>query len=148
MLSSIFGSSTASSLLSSSSAIKSKEKKEAKKSKSSLKKLETKVVTEKRKFAGKMIEVSKTVTVDHNTPAEESGLDAVLGAMNEGKINTLQKTSLEWDNLKTKLGVEGQLEKAGEEGYLDRQDFLARVDGRVFEGEKDKRNAQRAKRGR
>ena len=114
-----------------------------------LKALERVVVTETKKFAGKEITVKKTVTVDRNVaekPAEGGGLDGVLADLKgPEKISTIAKTATDWDGFKESKGLNDELAKATEDGYLVRKDFMSRVDERQFENERKGREKDRMK---
>ncbi|XP_075224578.1 yeti [Lycorma delicatula] len=75
-----------------------------------------------------------------------SALSSFLGQLGKkGKLSTLEKSKLDWDNFKKNEGIEEDLQKhnKGKDGYLEKQDFLERTDLRRFEIEK----AFRQKRG-
>eukprot|EP01126_Amoeba_proteus_P043095 TRINITY_DN4707_c0_g2_i7.p1 TRINITY_DN4707_c0_g2~~TRINITY_DN4707_c0_g2_i7.p1 ORF type:complete len:223 (-),score=44.97 TRINITY_DN4707_c0_g2_i7:128-796(-) len=59
------------------------------------------------------------------------------------KISTLQKSSLDWQNFKSKNNLDDELEQQTKDGFLERQAFLARSDLRQFEVEKQVRNTDR-----
>jgi len=148
ILSEIFGGDTiASKLIASSRDIAKKNDAESrsKRNGSALKKLEKVEIKEQIKFAGQMIEISRTVVSgEANKPA---GIDAVLSQINgPQKFTTIDKTNVDWDNFKDKTGMEEELKKKaeGKDAYLVKKDFLNRVDARRFEQEKDDRSRKRA----
>lgn len=95
-----------------------------------------------------------TASVQSSSPAKAAasagGVDQLLKDM-EGpaKETTIKKTSTDWDKFKTDTGLANKLEERAEskQAYLNRQDFLTRVDHRTFEVEKKGRDRERAKRG-
>lgn len=125
---------------------------------------ERRLMTEKKVFAGREIEVTRTVMVDATAAAELAapaapppaagaggGLDAVLANLGGlQKISTVAKTSGDWDTFKNKTGMEEELEEKakGKDAFLVKQDFLTRVDQRTFAVEKSERDRKRASAGR
>ena len=115
----------------------------------------TKNVVEKKKFAGRTIEVIRQVAnpddEDDNSNSRTKGannLDSLLTDLaGPSKVSTIAKTSSDWDTFKDKKGVGEELEKNNKNGYLTKKDFLNRVDQRQFELEKAKRDVERARRG-
>ena len=117
-------------------------------------------VTEKVKYAGQEIEVTKTYLAGTREAAEATareaetarlksagGLDAALSAIKGGtSISTVAKSSGDWDTFKEEHDLTDELAQATKDGYLQKQDFLARVDGRKFEQEKAARELERSKR--
>ena len=79
-----------------------------------------------------------------------SNLDSVLANLADPKkMNTVEKTSNDWEQLKEKDAVlKEELEKKAQskDAFLVKQDFLNRVDQRKFEIEKDERDRERAQR--
>lgn len=129
---------------------------------------ERKTVKEIFDFAGETIEVEKPIAPDStvsssndrvsakNSPVlagisrirTAGGLSAVLGQIDKKqKINTLEKTQMDWKNFKQQQGIQEELQthNKGREGFLERQDFLERTDHRQFEREKNMRQATRRK---
>ncbi|KAG1708960.1 hypothetical protein DVH05_022591 [Phytophthora capsici] len=92
------------------------------------------------KFAGKEYSVSTNVA-----PKEEKkGLDKVLQALDEPKkVSTMEKSSLDWDKFKEKEGIEDELTQYTKDGYIEKQEFLQRLDHKRFELEKAERDKQR-----
>ncbi|CAH0493387.1 unnamed protein product [Peronospora farinosa] len=93
------------------------------------------------KFAGKKYSVAATAT----RPAKkEKGLDKVLDALVEPKkVSTIEKSSLDWDKFKEKEGIEEELTQYTKDGYIEKQQFLQRLDLKRFEIEKAERDKQR-----
>lgn len=122
------------------------------------------VVTEVFEFAGEKVSVEKEVS--SNPVVTENGskrssvagmagrghvgrgagrgggssaLTSFLGQLGKkGKLSTLEKSKLDWDQFKKKEGIDEdiQIHNKGKDGYLERQDFLQRTDLRRFEIEK------------
>ncbi|GMI21102.1 hypothetical protein TeGR_g14192 [Tetraparma gracilis] len=104
------------------------------------------VVEETKKFAGKNITVKKTVLVDKNVKAPPAGLDGLLDDLKgPQKMSTIAKTATDWDNHVEETGMGEELQKATQDGYLVKKDFLNRVDERKFEIEKQARERERLK---
>lgn len=99
-------------------------------------------VEETVKFAGKEIRVSKSQTKTAASAA--SVLDSMVAAIQDPKkISTIEKSSLDWDNFKQKEGIDDELKQFTKDGYLEKQEFLQRVDLRKFEQEKKERDKKR-----
>ncbi|OQS03364.1 hypothetical protein THRCLA_04333 [Thraustotheca clavata] len=98
----------------------------------------TEKVTKVMKFAG------KEYTMEAQAPIKKTGLDAVVDALQQPKkISTIEKSSMDWDSFKEKEGIADELEQYTKNGYLDKKDFLNRVDLRKFEIEKAEREKLR-----
>ncbi|KAF5303994.1 hypothetical protein FQA39_LY01779 [Lamprigera yunnana] len=112
-------------------------------------------VTEVFKFAGEEVKVEKEVTktdvnskVSHvpsssNRAKPKGGLGSILNQLGKKtKINTLEKSKLDWDQFKKEEQIEDELSAYGKskDGYLEKQDFLQRADLRQFEIEKGLRS--------
>jgi hypothetical protein len=83
--------------------------------------------------------------------SEGSGnsIDSVLQQIAEPRrVSTIEKSSIDWDNFKSKeqIGAELEQHSKGKGAYLGKQDFLNRVDLRKFEQEKAQREVERRKR--
>ncbi|KAG7468657.1 hypothetical protein MATL_G00145440 [Megalops atlanticus] len=72
-----------------------------------------------------------------------AGLGGVLNRISgkKQKMSTLEKSRLDWDAFKTEEGITDELatHNRGKEGYIERKNFLERVDHRQFELEKNLR---------
>jgi len=70
---------------------------------------------------------------------------SILDRIKEPKINTLEKSRLDWEEFKKNEKIEEDLKilSKGKESFLERQAFLERADLRQFEIEKDMRNKER-----
>jgi len=78
------------------------------------------------------------------------GVDKLLKDLSgPTKLSTISKTSSDWETFKSDTGLGERLEEQaqGKDAYLNRKDFLDRVDQRRFELERRQRDAERAKRG-
>ena len=74
-------------------------------------------------------------------------LDALVTNLDKPEaITTLTKSSLDWDTYKHASGVGEELERAAKAGFVDKQAFLARVDERRFELEREQRARERSRR--
>mmetsp|Transcript_27938 Transcript_27938/g.26781 ORF Transcript_27938/g.26781 Transcript_27938/m.26781 type:complete len:86 (-) Transcript_27938:209-466(-) len=79
--------------------------------------------------------------------ASRGGIDSVLEQLQHpSKLNTLDKTSSDWDTFKDRNEMKEDLEEKaqGNNAFLIKQDFLKRVDLRQFEKEKVQRDQTRA----
>ncbi|KAK3548651.1 hypothetical protein QTP70_015924 [Hemibagrus guttatus] len=72
-----------------------------------------------------------------------AGMGSVLSRIGakKPKMSTLEKSKLDWDSFKSEEGITEELaiHNRGKEGYLERKNFLERVDQRQFELEKNVR---------
>ncbi|CAL9697005.1 unnamed protein product [Knipowitschia caucasica] len=68
------------------------------------------------------------------------GLSGILGRIGgkKQKMSTLEKSKMDWDAFKSEEGISEELaiHNRGREGYVERKNFLERVDHRQFEKEK------------
>ncbi|XP_030622335.1 craniofacial development protein 1 [Chanos chanos] len=73
-------------------------------------------------------------------PGGMSGILSQIGVKKQ-KMSTLEKSRLDWDAFKTEEGIEDELAifNRGKGGYVERKNFLERVDQRRFEQEKTAR---------
>ncbi|KAJ8271890.1 hypothetical protein COCON_G00107490 [Conger conger] len=69
-----------------------------------------------------------------------AGMGSVLSQLSgkKQKMSTLEKSKLDWDTYKSEEGIVDELatHNRGKEGYIERKNFLERVDFRQFEQEK------------
>ncbi|XP_075932115.1 craniofacial development protein 1 isoform X1 [Anarhichas minor] len=69
-----------------------------------------------------------------------AGVSSILGRMGskKQKMSTLEKSKMDWDAFKSEEGITEELaiHNRGREGYVERKNFLQRVDHRQFEREK------------
>ncbi|BGP25094.1 craniofacial development protein 1 [Rhodotorula toruloides] len=74
-----------------------------------------------------------------------AGVAASLGVGKPAKLNTLEKSKLDWNSfVSTQTGLEDTLAHARKDGYLEKRDFLDRVEARKEEGwEKARGEARR-----
>ncbi|XP_041852320.1 craniofacial development protein 1 isoform X2 [Melanotaenia boesemani] len=70
-------------------------------------------------------------------PAGMSSILSRIGGKKQ-KISTLEKSKMDWDTFKSEEGITEELaiHNRGKEGYVERKNFLERVDHRQFELEK------------
>ncbi|XP_031420237.1 craniofacial development protein 1 [Clupea harengus] len=73
-------------------------------------------------------------------PAGVSGILNRIGGKKQ-KMSTLEKSRLDWDTFKDEEGISDELaiHNRGKEGYVERKNFLERVDQRQFKLERDVR---------
>lgn len=99
-------------------------------------------VTEQRNFAGKTVEVARTVKAGSKAHAAAekrkaaTGVDAVLGALEKKqKVTVTEKSRADWETHKEKADLTEELEKHKRSGgaYLAQQDFLKRTELRQWE---------------
>eukprot|EP00066_Takifugu_rubripes_P030579 XP_011619845.1 PREDICTED: craniofacial development protein 1-like [Takifugu rubripes] len=66
-----------------------------------------------------------------------SGILSHIGGK-KSKMSTLEKSKMDWDAFKSEEGITEELaiHNRGREGYVERKNFLERVDHRQFELEK------------
>ncbi|XP_075254587.1 craniofacial development protein 1-like isoform X2 [Convolutriloba macropyga] len=89
-----------------------------------------------------------TVKSEHPKPGGGSNLTSIVGALGKKKkMGTLQKSALDWESFKSKEGesLQEELEshRKGKNSFLDRKDFLERVDWNQFENERVIRQVER-----
>ena len=71
---------------------------------------------------------------------KSGGLSSVLNTIEKKKkISVLDKTKCDWDNYKSEEDIEEELRGNRHAGYLDRQEFLQRVDYKQWENEREMR---------
>ncbi|KAK2894747.1 hypothetical protein Q8A67_011976 [Cirrhinus molitorella] len=72
-----------------------------------------------------------------------AGMGSILNRIGakKQKMSTLEKSKMDWDAFKTEEGISDELaiHNRGKEGYVERKNFLERVDQRQFELEKSVR---------
>lgn len=103
-------------------------------------------VVQKVKFAGEEYHIPSIYKKDSSS-TNTSALDSMVHAATTDvkNISTIEKTSLDWDTYKKKEGIEDELKQHVKDGYLEKQDFLTRVDHRKFALEKTERDKKRKK---
>jgi hypothetical protein len=76
--------------------------------------------------------------------AKKQKLDEVLASLDgPKKVSTMEKTSIDWDRFKEKEGIEDELAHQTKDGYIEKQEFLQRLDLKRFEIEKAERDRVR-----
>jgi hypothetical protein len=102
------------------------------------------------KFAGKEMTLTttkKTATKSNTKKKQIGALDTMLDCIKDPKrINTVEKSSYDWDKYKAENKLDEEFEKQAQNGYVNRKEFLNRVDWRRFASEKEIRDRERAKR--
>lgn len=94
----------------------------------------------------------ETQTTDSKAPAASTagpsakrpaGMGSILNRIGakKPKMSTLEKSKLDWDEFKTAEGITDELaiHNRGKDGFVERKNFLERVDHRQFELEKNVR---------
>jgi len=114
-------------------------------------------VEEQVRFAGQTIKVSRTVEKssmeakniiqDAEKEKGKSALDKIVGELKNPKkaLSAVEKSTYDWDKYKDEKGLNEQLQDASKDGYVEKQQFLQRVDMRKFELEREERERARAK---
>jgi hypothetical protein len=116
--------------------------------------IEPKIIKTSYDFAGEEVIVEKKVS-QKLTKANESqdkekknppvvkrtgGALALLSSLTKKpKMTTLDKSKLDWEKFKEKANLKDELQFQAKDGYLERQEFLQRVDAKQFELEKQER---------
>ena len=78
---------------------------------------------------------------------DSQGLDTLVKSLETKKtLSTIDKSSYDWDKFKDKEGIKEEVEAAKKNGYIEKQEFLSRVDQRQFEKERAQRERERIKR--
>uniref|UniRef100_A0A915IP56 Craniofacial development protein 1 n=1 Tax=Romanomermis culicivorax TaxID=13658 RepID=A0A915IP56_ROMCU len=108
-----------------------------------------KSVTEREilEFAGEevMIDAPK---IEQNSIKRPLGLLGVVSEISKKKkIGTFEKSKIDWESFKAEKKIDDELKQhnRGKGGFLDKQEFLQRVDLNQFEKEKELRNVSRKK---
>lgn len=103
-------------------------------------------VIEIRKFAGREIQVKKTIGAGESelyqskSNKPQSSLEKVLADIKgPSGVSTVAKSSIDWDNYKEEEGLNDELRGVSKDGQLGKKDFLQRCDVRNFEIEKEQR---------
>ncbi|CAH2039497.1 unnamed protein product, partial [Iphiclides podalirius] len=107
--------------------------------------VENNVIKEKLKASEASSTVSKSIPSQSRATG---GLSNILGQLNKkNKLSTLEKSKLDWDTYKKVEDIDDEIQShnKGKQGYLERQDFLARADVRQYEIERDLRMGRRNK---
>ncbi|XP_052387781.1 craniofacial development protein 1 [Carassius gibelio] len=112
---------------------------DSREAKSFLKK-EDKVLKEKEESSGPQPSVSLSSGSSVKRPAGMGSILNRIGAKKQ-KMSTLEKSKMDWNAFKTEEGIADELaiHNRGKEGYVERKNFLERVDQRQFELEKSVR---------
>jgi Bucentaur or craniofacial development len=112
--------------------------------------IQGKSTTKSDAFGGEPLRANDSAAAQKPSSAGGVGVDVLLQQLNAtGKVSTVAKTSADWDQFKQATGLGATLEEQADSStsYLNKQDFLSRVDHRTFDLEKRERDVQRAKRG-
>jgi hypothetical protein len=116
-----------------------------------LKTFGTTTVQEQVKFAGetvavaKKVEKSKLIQEQQERQQNKRGLDEMIEGISKKRgITTVEKSSYDWEKYKEEKNLKDELKDASKAGYVEKQEFLHRVDERQFEQEKATRERERA----
>lgn len=90
--------------------------------------------------------VTPTGEVLRRPMKRRSLIDLILANPKAVKLSTLEKSRLDWATYVDENEIKGELQKGGGKAgsYLERQAFLARVEGRKYEDVREARNKGRA----
>ncbi|KAK9462772.1 bucentaur or craniofacial development-domain-containing protein [Lipomyces oligophaga] len=72
---------------------------------------------------------------------KKGSLEEMAGTVKPKKLNTLEKSKLDWQGFVSEEGIQDDLKQHNKGGYLHKQDFLARVDEKRYS---DLKQGQRA----
>lgn len=118
------------------------------------------VVTETAKYAGQVVEVKRKVSAGGSSSSAmnkkgtknkyqsstSTSLDSALSAITgPTKLNTVTKSSMDWEHYKDETGLGDDLEQAAKNGFLSKKEFLERCDVRRFEKELETRQQEKKK---
>jgi hypothetical protein len=107
------------------------------------------------KFAGETRTVTQYVDSSSSSSASSSSsssssssIGAIVSGLDKPEaISTLSKTNLDWEQYKTKEGLDEAFEaRAQQYGFVERQDFLSRVDDRSAQADLQRRIEERRQR--
>ena len=102
------------------------------------------------KFAGETRTVTQYVNDSSSLPSSSTStsIGAIVSGLDKPEaISTLSKTNLDWEQYKTKEGLDEAFEaRAQQYGFVERQDFLSRVDDRSAEADRQRRIEERRQR--
>jgi len=111
-------------------------------------------VMETYEFAGEKLQLERVVQVTQGPQPggvkrkapSSSNLGNLLETLKgPKKMSAMQKSALDWNKYKKDSGKAEDIElEAKESGYVEKQNFLGRVDQRQFELEREKRERERA----
>ncbi|RDD47114.1 Craniofacial development protein 1 [Trichoplax sp. H2] len=104
-------------------------------------------ISNKYMFAGDEAKISdnpisfgKSMLSKNISASKKPSLGSLLGQLGKKqKLTTLEKSKLDWEGFKSKEGIEDELKYHNKDGYLERQDFLQKVNEKQFEIEKSLR---------
>ena len=77
----------------------------------------------------------------------KSALDVMVEGISKKRgVTTVEKSHFDWEKYKREKALEEELKDAAQKGVVEKQEFLHRVDERLFEKEKEERDKERARR--
>ncbi|GBG25840.1 Craniofacial development protein 1 [Hondaea fermentalgiana] len=113
-------------------------------------------IEEQKHFAGQTISVVRSVAKSSaeaqqaaakaSEAAKQSELDKIVSELKNPKksMSAVEKSSHDWDQFKEEKGIGDQLEAYAKDGYVEKQQFLQRVEERQFEAGRAERERARA----
>jgi len=113
-------------------------------------------IQEEKHFAGQTISVMRTLDKDSAeakealakaaASAKQSELDKIVTELKNPKkgMTAIEKSSYDWEQFKEDKGIGEQLEAYAKDGYVEKQQFLQRVEERQFEAGRAERERARA----
>jgi hypothetical protein len=92
----------------------------------------------------RLMHASAAALAEQEEQEQMSGLDKmVAGIVGRKGISTVEKSSADWDTYKQEHKLEDELADAPRAGFVEKESFLLRVDGRQFESERAERERAR-----
>ncbi|PVU89563.1 hypothetical protein BB559_005064 [Furculomyces boomerangus] len=77
--------------------------------------------------------ISKTSGVPQRKPSKFSQIEAQVEKTLGKKLNTVEKSKLQWDNYVEKEDIKDELTRHNKDGYVEKMEFLQRVDEKQHE---------------
>jgi len=107
-------------------------------------------VKEITSYAGETVEITRTIIkgsaedAKRRAASSKDNLSALVASLQAKKsINTLDMSRVSWDISKAEEGDADVLAQKSRNGYVEKMNFLAATDQRIFEREKEERNRKR-----
>jgi len=81
----------------------------------------------------------KTIQPSKRAPPKkrQSAIEAVSAKKKAPKLNTLEKSKLDWAGFVDREGISSDLKQHNKDGYMEKQDFLRRTEERRYQDIKD-----------
>ncbi|XP_047453330.1 craniofacial development protein 1 [Mugil cephalus] len=113
---------------------------DSKEARSYMKSQNTKQENEDEETNSSFNQMPKSKSLPGPSAKRPTGMSSILNRIGgkKQKMNTLEKSKMDWDAYKSEEGITDDLaiHNRGKEGYVERKNFLERVDHRQFELEK------------